>query len=298
MLGLNGQTWHKQKIGELTTNADLLTLFTPDSPKTREILLADGRTMWAKITELPDMGQVAVLRDVSPYKELDRMKRNFVTAFTHDLRTPLATVKGYIELVRMDGPVTTRQQEDLVGIARAANSMKAMVEDLLELSKLEQLEQLPIEIVKVEDIVQPSVGYMRPLAKSKEITLLVQDTTQGTTIEGNVVLLVRAISNLLDNAIKYTPRGGKVTITSSCNNDQAQIAVTDNGPGISAKDLPRVFEKFYRARAEVDEDVPGTGLGLSIVKTIVEHHHGKVWVESQPQVGSTFTITLLIISAL
>ncbi len=295
MMGLNGKSWHKRKITELTSSADLLKLFAPDSPSMGEVLLPDGRTMWANVTEMADMGRVTLLRDISAYKELDRMKRNFVIAFTHDLRTPLATIKGYIELVRMDGPVTARQQEDLVGIARAANSMKSMMEDLLELSKLEQLEQLPVETIELADIVQPSVSYMRPLAKSKEISLLTEDATNGIKIEGNVVLLTRAISNLLDNAIKYTAREGKVLVTSSQNNDLALVSVTDNGPGISAKDLPRVFEKFYRARAEVDEDIPGTGLGLSIVKTIIEHHHGKVWVESQPNVGSTFTIALPII---
>lgn len=110
-------------------------------------------------------------------------------------------------------------------------------------------------------------------------------------IEGNSVLLSRAVGNLLDNAIKYTPPGGKVQVRLNQNGSQALVSVVDNGPGIRAKDLPRVFEKFYRARAELDE-VPGTGLGLSIVKTIVEQHGGQVWAESEVNSGSIFTIAL------
>jgi signal transduction histidine kinase len=105
-------------------------------------------------------------------------------------------------------------------------------------------------------------------------------------------LLSRAVGNLVDNAVKYTASGGKVLIKlGQTGNYHATISVIDNGPGIHAKDLPRVFEKFYRARPELD-DVPGTGLGLAIVKTITEQHGGQVWVESQPNIGSTFTISL------
>jgi signal transduction histidine kinase len=294
MIDVNGD-WQNRPISELTDNADLLKLLSPDAPTTGEICLPDGRTMWANVTQIPDMDKVTVLRDISPYKELDRMKRSFVVAFTHDLRTPLATVKGYLDLVRMDGPITELQDEDLIGIAKATHSMKSMVEDLLELSRLEQLEQLTDDVVDLEDVVQSSLNYMRPAAKSKRIDLVAGQIATDLFTEGNSVLLIRAISNFLDNAIKYTPRQGKVHIQLIKNNNQAHVSVTDNGPGISAKDLPRVFEKFFRARAEIDEDVPGTGLGLSIVKTIIEHHNGQIWVESVPNEGSTFTLALPLI---
>ena len=253
--------------------------------------MPDGRTMWATVTEIPDVGRVMVLQDISAFKALDKMKRDFVTAFTHDLRTPLATVKGYIELVRMDGPVTTRQEEDLDCITRAANIMKSLLEDLLELSRLERLEQLTRENINLEEVIESSIGAIKPVAASKDIDLVLTDIQNDLIIEGNSVLLSRAVGNLLDNAIKYTPSGGKVQIKLGCHNGQAIVAVVDNGPGIRAKDLPRVFEKFYRARAELD-DVPGTGLGLAIVKTITEQHGGTVWVESQPDEGSIFTISL------
>jgi two-component system phosphate regulon sensor histidine kinase PhoR len=252
--------------------------------------------MWANVTEIPGMGLITVLRDISHYKLLDKMKRDFVTAFTHDLRTPLATVKGYIELVRMDGPLTERQEEDLIGITRAANSMKALIEDLLELSRLERLEQLTYEQIHLKAALQDTITVTKPLAKSRNIDLVLDDIESDLVIEGNTVLLSRAVGNLLDNAIKYTPKGGRVWIKLGQNNGHALISIVDNGPGIKARDLPRVFEKFYRARPELD-DIPGSGLGLAIVKTIAEQHGGQVWAESQPDVGSTFTIALPIFIA-
>jgi signal transduction histidine kinase len=292
LLQVNGQPTQGQPISELTCNEELLKLLSPKSPSSGEVPFPDGRTMWATVVEIPEVGRVMVLRDISAFKALDKMKRDFVAAFTHDLRTPLATVKGYIELVRMDGPVTTRQEEDLEGMTRAANLMKSLIEDLLELSRLERLEALTRENVDLETVVQTSINAIKPFAQSKKIDLVLNETRSGLIVEGNIVLLSRAVGNLIDNAIKYTQTGGKIHIKLGQNNNHhATIAVVDNGPGIAVKDLPRVFEKFYRARPELD-DIPGTGLGLAIVKTITEQHGGQVWVESQPNVGSTFTISL------
>ena len=266
-------------------------MLSPGSPVAGEVSISDGRTMWGTVTEISEVGRVTVLRDISAFKALDKLKRDFVTAFTHDLRTPLATVKGYIELVRMDGPVTERQEEDLEGITRAANLMKSLLEDLLELSRLERLEQLTREDVKMEEIIQSSLATMKPLANTREIGLVLEEVAEDVVVEGNSVLLLRAVSNLVDNAIKYTPTGGNVQVKLDTSNGQALVSVIDNGPGIRATDLPRVFEKFYRARSELD-DMPGTGLGLAIVKTIAEQHGGQVWVESKPNVGSMFTLAL------
>jgi signal transduction histidine kinase len=205
MLGLNNYPWENKPLPELTNNAELLKLFAPDAPGMGEVPLPDGRIMWASVTKIPDMGRVTVLRDISAFKALDKMKRDFVTAFTHDLRTPLATVKGYIELVRMDGLVTDRQEEDLAGITRAANMMKSLLEDLLELSRLERLEQLTREKVSLQQTVQATVNVMKPLAEAKEIDFIWNDQpTETVLVEGNSVLLCRAISNLLDNATGLT----------------------------------------------------------------------------------------------
>lgn len=294
LLGLESPPPQGVPLAELTMNESLLKLLSPTTPTSSEVAIPDGRTMWGTVTEIPGVGRVTVLRDISAFKALDKMKRDFVTAFTHDLRTPLATVKGYVELVRMDGPVSDRQEEDLDGITRAANLMKSLIEDLLELSRLERLEELAREPVILDEVVEASVFAMQPMAASREIKLSLDKSSADTVVEGNSVLLSRAVSNLVDNAIKYTPSGGRVQIRLNSDGGQAFVSVIDNGPGIKAKDLPRVFEKFYRARAELD-DIPGTGLGLAIVKTIAEQHSGRVWVESQPNSGSVFTLSIPVV---
>ncbi len=293
ILGVRGQrAWGEIELSELTNNAELLKLFDPDTPTIGEVPLPDGRIMWASVTEVPDRNRVTVLRDISAFKALDKLKRDFVAAFTHDLRTPLATVKGYIELVRMDGPLTSRQKEDLNGVARAANQMKVLIEDLLELSRLERLEELTREEIDLSEAVGASVNAMKPLAKTKRIDLVLDAAAGELFIEGNAVLFSRAVGNLIDNAIKFTPVGGEVHVKLGLNEDKALVSVIDNGPGIHAKDLPRVFEKFFRARPQLENDLPGTGLGLAIVKSIAEQHGGQVWVESEPNTGSAFTIVL------
>ena len=172
--------------------------------------------------------------------------------------------------------------------------MKSLIEDLLELSRLERLEQLIREKIHLDKSVQATINTIQPLAKTKGIKLMLDEHRGDLVIEGNVVLLSRAVGNLLDNAVKYTAKGGQIHVKLSQQKGQALVSVIDNGPGIQARDLPRVFEKFYRARPEQDE-IPGTGLGLAIVKIITEQHGGQVWVESQPDVGSTFTIALPLV---
>ncbi len=295
ILGVSGQDWQGKELAQLTAQESLLKLFKPNFPATGELGLSDNRIMWATSTEIPEMGRVTVLRDISAFKALDKMKREFITAFTHDLRTPLATVKGYVELVQMDGPVTDRQAEDLQGITKAANLMKTLLEDLLELSRLEQLEELTRENICLQDIIETSMNAMQPPARSKNIGIVQDVLANEFSVEGNSVLLTRALGNLLDNAIKYTPTGGKIHITVGRNNGHAVVSVIDNGPGINSKDLPRVFEKFFRARSELD-DMPGSGLGLAIVKTIAEQHKGQVWVESETNRGSVFSIALPLLT--
>ena len=292
MIGLGGHPGDGAILSELTTNEELLKVMSPEAASGREVPLPDGRTMWASITEIPQIGRVTVLRDITAFKALDKMKRDFVAAFTHDLRTPLATVKGYVELVRMDGPLTEHQKEDLEGVTRAANLMKALIEDLLQLSKLERLEELTLEEIDLDEAIETSVTSMKPMAKSKQIEMKFEQFDKHLLIEGNKVLFARAVGNLIDNAIKYTPTGGRVSVQIHRRDEQALISIVDNGPGIRAKDLPRVFEQFYRARPELDDDVPGTGLGLAIVKSIAEHHSGQVWVESEPDTGSEFTLAI------
>ncbi len=243
---------------------------------------------------MPSVGRVAVLRDISQFKALDEAKSEIITTFTHDLGAPLAVVKGYVELIKMDGALNKQQMHDLKGITEAADQMKAIVEDLLELGQIEAIEDLRTETLVLGDIIESTVASFHALAEVNTIELFLEPCGQQLMVEGNPSLLARALDNLVENAIKYTSPGGRVTVSAGCQQSEVIVSVTDNGPGISEQDLPRVFEKFFRAREH--QDHTGTGLGLAIVRSIVERHGGRVWAESQANQGSVFSIALPLVS--
>jgi two-component system NtrC family sensor kinase len=288
-----GDGWLNCLLAEVIRDQRLLDLWTPSPPRVGEIRLKDGRTLWASVTDVPNVGRLAVLRDVSQFKALDKAKSEIITTFTHDLGAPLAVVKGYVELVKMDGPLNKQQIHDLKGITQAADQMKAIIEDLLELGQIEAIEDLRTDTLRLSEIMKTTVASFRALAEVNSIKLVLEPCQQQLAVSGNPSLLGRALDNLVENALKYTPRGGRVTVRAACHQHEVIVSVADNGPGISEQDLPRVFEKFFRARQH--QDHTGTGLGLAIVKSIVERHQGRVWAESQANRGSTFSIALPLV---
>lgn len=294
VFNIQGDGWVNQPLAKVIQNRALVDLWTPSPPMVGEIPLRDGRTLWASVTEVPNVGRVAVLRDISQFKALDRAKSELITTFTHDLGAPLAVVKGYVQLIGMDGPLNKQQMHDLRGITQAADQMKAIIEDLLELGRIKAIEDLRTERLSLSDIVKGTVSSFHALAEVSTIELILEPCEQQLAVEGNPSLLSRALDNLVENAIKYTPSGGRVMVRTYCQQHEAIVSIADNGPGISEQDLPRVFEKFFRARQY--QDHTGTGLGLAIVKSIVERHHGRVWAESQANRGSTFSIALPLVS--
>jgi signal transduction histidine kinase len=290
---VEGNSWVNQPLVEVIQNKALIDLWAPSPPMVGEIPLEDGRTLWAGVTEVPGVGRVAVMRDISQFKALDEAKSEIITAFTHDLGAPLAVVKGFVELIKMDGPLNAQQLHDLNGITQAADQMKATVEDLLELGRIEALEDLRTETLLLRDVMKASVASFRALAEVSSIELILEPCNRGMRVEGHPTLLARALDNLVENAIKYTPSGGRVEVCACSQQEEVVVTVSDNGPGISEQDLPRVFEKFFRARQH--QDHIGTGLGLAIVKSIVDRHHGRVWAESRIDHGSIFSIALPLV---
>lgn len=291
---VEGNSWVNQPLIEVIQNQALIDLWAPSPPMVGEIPLEDGRTLWAGVTQVPGVGRVAVMRDISQFKALDEAKSEIITAFTHDLGAPLAVVKGFVELIKMDGPLNAQQLHDLNGITQAADQMKAIVEDLLELGRIEALEDLRTETLFLGDVMKASVTSFRALAEVSSIELVLEPCKQDMKVEGHPTLLARALDNLLENAIKYTPSGGRVEMCACPQQEEVVVTISDNGPGISEQDLPRVFEKFFRARQH--QDHIGTGLGLAIVKSIVERHHGRVWAESHIDQGSIFSIALPLVN--
>lgn len=285
--------WHNQPIEALTNLPEVVELITAAPITGDGLQLPDGRTMLSSAVNVPEVGKLTLMHDISALKALDKMKAEFITTFTHDLAAPLAAIRGHLELMQIDGTLNNSQVEDLASIRMAVDQMRTLIKDLLELTKLESLKDFFKCDITLSDTMEKTFSTFQPMAAAKNITLSLS-TPDRIVAQGNPTLISRAIDNLVENAIKYTHPSGNITLSLTKNTNSAYIAVKDTGIGISPRNQTRVFNKFFRVNAASDNEVPGSGLGLSIVKTIVERHGGEVTIDSQKDMGSTFTIALPI----
>jgi PAS domain S-box-containing protein len=291
-----------QKIGEAGLAPILVRILeeplTPSEALAREVPLPDGRIWYANVSAILSadgerIGRVAVMRDITHLKQLDELKSEFVATVSHDLRAPLTFMRGYATMLPMVGGLNDKQREYLEKILRGIGQMGELIDDLLDLGRIEAgvgLERKPCHLGAV---LVEAVDSVRARATSvKGLTLRLEPAEDVAIISGDAALLRQAVTNLVDNALKYSPNGGTVTVGLSLRNGQAVIRVADTGIGIAPEDQVRLFEKFYRIKRRDTVNIRGTGLGLAIVKSIVERHGGRVWVESELDKGSTFYISL------
>ncbi len=290
-------TWQNRPLAEVTSISKLVEQISTAAATDKGLELPDGRSMLTSVVEIPNVGTLTLLHDISALKTLDKMKSEFITTFTHDLSAPLAAIKGHVELVKMDGSLNARQKEDLDTIGKAVNQMHRLITDLLELTRLESLKDFFTCDISLEEMVENTYRTFKPIANAKNINLQYELDVPHVVTHGNPTLISRAIDNLVENAIKYTEPTGMVSLSLHRQGNEATVSVRDTGIGIDAESIPLVFEKFYRAHAPSHNEIPGSGLGLSIVKTIIERHGGKIWVDSREREGSTFTIALPIVES-
>lgn len=239
------------------------------------------------------MGMVCVFRDITKYKELDTLKSEFVATVSHDLRSPLTLMRGYVTMLQMIGNLSEQQQTYVKRIISGVESMSNLVNNLLDIGRLETGGAIQISVAPVEDVVHQVVGSLEMQAQQKNIKVKV-DLPEDTKIvlQADIALLQQALYNLVDNAIKYTSLGGAVEIKVQRKNARVLFIVKDNGIGIAPLDQPRLYEKFYRSRSNVNDSNKGTGLGLAIVKSIVDRHNGKLFLKSHLGKGSTFSMEI------
>jgi signal transduction histidine kinase len=236
---------------------------------------------------------VCILRDVTHLKELDTLKSDFVATVSHDLRSPLTLLRGYATMLEMVGELNEQQKGYTSKIVAGVENMARLVNNLLDLGRIEIGVGLQIEAVPVLDILDRVTSALQLQASQKEITLEVETSRDmPRTVEADQALLHQAVYNLVENALKYTPNRGRVTIRVRPAPDSLTFEVIDTGIGISPPDLPHLFEKFYRGKQREARAQHGTGLGLAIVHSIVERHGGRVWVESELGQGSTFFLRI------
>ncbi|OIO35247.1 MAG: hypothetical protein AUJ74_07335 [Candidatus Omnitrophica bacterium CG1_02_44_16] len=241
------------------------------------------------------VGMVSVLTDITKQKELDRLKSQFVSTVSHELRTPIVATQKALA-VMMDkaaGPLTDDQARFLDIANRNLGRLSALINDILDFSKLEA-GKMKIELVEasIGQVVEDACEGLVSWANSKDIRIIknVQDNIPQVKADPNRIIQI--LNNLIGNALKFTPKGGSVTVDVASLDGGVRVSVQDTGAGIPKEDLSRVFEKFLQLGERRQTDISGTGLGLSIAKEIVELHGGKIWAESEKGQGAKFIFTL------
>lgn len=246
---------------------------------------------------------VVVFHDVTELRRLEKIRKDFVANVSHELRTPLTSIKGYVEAL-LDGAKDdpTASVKFLEIILKQSDRLNLLIADLLELSKIESgrvsMKEEPLEL---RSVVERTLSMITPIAEKSHHRLVTSIDPSLPPVPGDEGRLVQVLTNLLDNAIKYTPAGGTITVVATLappggTADQPvraiDLSVADTGIGIPEQDRPRVFERFYRVDKARSRELGGTGLGLAIVKHIVEGHGGQVWVEANRPQGSRFVVRL------
>jgi two-component system phosphate regulon sensor histidine kinase PhoR len=287
---------------EMVRHADLHNLVdrarsAPDGPPL-EIELPGLKPRRVLVQAAPlqgdDEGLLLVFVDVTELRRLESLRRDFVANASHELRTPIAAVRSATETLQsgaLADPLAANRFLDI--IERNAQRLQSLVEDMLELSKLESnVFKLKRERVELQRVVPIVLALFRERAEKKGVRLTSELGPGLAPVEGDARALEHVLSNLVDNAVKYCPSGARIVVRAIEDEARVRLVVSDNGPGIPAEHLPRVFERFYRVDAGRSRELGGTGLGLSIVKHMVDTMRGKVSVESAVGGGSTFTVSL------
>lgn len=304
VVGVDAARSGGQPVENLIQQRSLLDLLqaAPGEKQSAEIVFNSGRTYLATassvVAEGRPVGRVCILRDVTHFKELDSMKSEFVATVSHDLRSPLTLMRGYATMLEMVGELNDQQQGYVRKIVSGVENMSRLVNNLLDLGRIEIGVGLQVENVPIQDILERVTGALQLQAGQKNITLSVESAPGlPPVIEADQALLHQGVYNLVENAIKYTPNGGKVTVRVRASQNDLVFEVQDNGIGIAPSDLPRLFEKFYRGKQRDARAQHGSGLGLAIVRSIAERHGGRVWVESELGKGSTFFLLVPLAQA-
>lgn len=241
---------------------------------------------------------VLVFHDVTTLRQLEKVRKDFVANVSHELRTPLTSIQGYAQALKDRAIAAPEQNEAFLEIIlKQSDRLNLIVEDLLQLSHIESGEVVfHQEPVSLAALAERSEAIIRPQAEKKGHSLVIDIADDFPPVLGDHERLLQVMTNLLDNAVKYTPSGGTIivraAVAADAEKDMVDLTVADTGIGIPEADRPRIFERFYRVDKARSRELGGTGLGLSIVKHIVDAHRGRVWVEGNEPVGSRFIVRL------
>jgi PAS domain S-box-containing protein len=299
VLGLAAEPEGGRPIEEVTSHVELIKLLLSpaEEKQSEEIHLEDGRVYFATASpvfaEEQRVGRVCVMRDITHFRELDTLKSEFVATVSHDLRSPLTLMKGYTTMLEMVGDLNEQQSGYMKNIKNSVESMTHLVNNLLDLRRIEAGIDLQLGMLPVHDLVAKVIKDLQGQATQRHVELTLEMPSQTVPlIEADSALLHQALHNLIENAIKFTEANGAVKVSVYTRQSGMIFEVADTGIGIAPVDQPRLFEKFYRGGQRDPKKPHGSGLGLAIVKSIAQRHHGDVWVKSQLGKGSTFYLMI------
>jgi two-component system, OmpR family, phosphate regulon sensor histidine kinase PhoR len=286
-------------VRDPTLDRLLTDAFRGDGPARCELTLDGSQIELHAVATKNEIGEITgalvLFHDITELKKMDQVRRDFVANVSHELRTPLSILRGYIETL-LDNPKTPR--EELTRILRVmerhSDRLELLVEDLLTLARLESANpNLQMEKVDLSSFLPEMVRDWEKKVTSKQLNIIVDLPTGLPPIFADRTRLQEALYNLLDNAVKYSREHGEIRLSVRQRDGEIELAVSDDGIGIATEDLPRIFERFYRAdKARSADKVRGTGLGLAIVKHIAQLHGGRVEAESELEKGTTIRVVL------
>jgi two-component system NtrC family sensor kinase len=285
-----------QPLEEVITHTKLLELFDDgiterENPRA-EIELSSGQVYNAQLSEIAQVGHIIVMQDISHLKELDHLKSEFVSTVSHDLRTPLTTIQGYIALLDRAGPLTEMQETFIHKAMVSLDHITDLITDLLDIGRIEADYDLEMKPLRLDAMIRHTVENNQVEAENQDLELSAHLPDDTLWVHGNRRRLQQVFDNLVSNAMKYNEPGGWIRIEARRNNHHIFVSVSDNGIGIPPEAQPKIFERFFRVQSPNTEDIRGTGLGLAIVKSVIEKHKGRIWVESTPGEGSIFSFLL------
>jgi two-component system phosphate regulon sensor histidine kinase PhoR len=242
-------------------------------------------------------GALIVINDITRLRRLESVRQDFVANVSHELKTPITSIKGFAETL-LDGALDEKDNARAFVeiIHKQAERLHAIIEDLLALSRIEQdtrHQEIRLQLLPVQETLTTAVqSCLLKLQQQQEERIIALGCDPSFTAAINPPLLEQAVLNLLDNALKYSPKGSPVAVSCTTDHDEFLIQIQDQGIGIAEADINRIFERFYRVDKAHSAKIGGTGLGLAIVKHIIAAHHGRITVKSSPGTGSIFTIHL------
>ncbi len=280
--------------GELETAARTATVTS------KEFAVAQERFLQSNTAPLHDekgevWGTVTVLVDVSEDKKLDQLKSDFVSLVSHELKSPVAAIAGYLNLI-IEGLTAGNPQKEREIILRSRNkadSLLMLINDLLDMSRAERRGAAKVkELLFLAPVLDETLQFYQNEAAAKSLSVIIEGVENLPGVVGNRDDLARLFANLVSNAIKYTPAKGEVRVTGRKRDGYIEVAVSDNGIGIAKEEIHKVFGEFFRARNALAQKISGTGLGLAICCRIIDDHHGQITVESEIDKGTTFRVIL------